>query len=63
MDKSCKTCRRAACREYGKDMGICEKYIPSLESLKKQEKEETDKILEICDKCVDALDKLIKSEN
>lgn len=46
MDKSCKTCRWAACREYGKDMGICEKYIPSLEVLKKQEKEETDKMLD-----------------
>ena len=31
MIKNCKTCRWAGCKHYGKNMGSCENYIPSLE--------------------------------
>jgi len=38
--KSCKTCRWCSCREYGKDFGPCEKYIPDL----REEKQEEEKV-------------------
>jgi predicted metal-binding protein len=33
--KSCKTCRWAGCRNYGKERNACENYIISLEEEKK----------------------------
>lgn len=38
--KSCKTCRWCSCREYGKDFGYCEKYIPDLNKVKQEEEKE-----------------------
>lgn len=38
--KNCKTCRWCSCREYGKDFGYCEKYIPDLKEEKRIEDEQ-----------------------
>lgn len=43
MEKTCKECRWTACRNYGKDIGICFNYLPSLEQLKEDEKRENEK--------------------
>ncbi len=37
--KCCKTCRWCSCREYGKDFGYCEKYIPDLNEVKREEEQ------------------------
>ena len=38
--KSCETCRWVGCRNYGKDLDLCNKYIKSLEEERREKIEE-----------------------
>ena len=44
--KSCETCRWVGCRNYGKEFGICNMYIMSIEEEKRIAKEKEKHIKE-----------------